>query len=100
MTAPQALEHPWIQHHDNACSDCIDEAMVLESESEAQQVMKELDVNNDGKISYEEFIGYLKNGSAGEDTVEAADRVISREIRNGRRGVDDASWLIPMAHVC
>ena len=30
---------------------------VLESESEALQVMKELDVNQDGKISYEEFIG-------------------------------------------
>ena len=32
---------------------------VLESESEALQVMKELDVNQDGKISYEEFIGSL-----------------------------------------
>lgn len=30
---------------------------VLESETEALQVMKELDVNQDGKISYEEFIG-------------------------------------------
>lgn len=34
---------------------------VLESESEALQVMKELDVNNDGKISYEEFIGTSEN---------------------------------------
>lgn len=30
MTAPQALEHPWIKNHENACSDCIDEAMVSE----------------------------------------------------------------------
>lgn len=28
MTAPQALEHPWIKNHEDACSDCIDEAMV------------------------------------------------------------------------
>ena len=34
---------------------------VLENESEALQVMKELDVNNDGKISYEEFIGTSEN---------------------------------------
>lgn len=205
MTAPQALEHPWIKNHEDACSDCIDEAMVaslcdfaksqsfrrscmklmawsltaperaqvrdafmaldtgstgtirisdlkqileenfhlpeeeqqhvfnafsdsdddiqyseflaammasrialhdellkdafrrfdtensgyirredlfkvLESESEALQVMKELDVNQDGKISYEEFIGYLKNGSAADNDLEAAERAISREI--------------------
>eukprot|EP00435_Cladocopium_sp_Y103_P011757 s666_g3.t1 len=53
---------------------------VLESESEALQVMKELDVNQDGKISYEEFIGYLKNGSAADNDLEAAERAISREI--------------------
>ena len=31
---------------------------VLESDREANQVMKDLDVNHDGKISYEEFIGH------------------------------------------
>ncbi|CAJ1342242.1 unnamed protein product [Effrenium voratum] len=53
---------------------------VLECETEVTQVMRELDVNGDGKISYEEFIGYLKNGSADDDTIEAAERAISREI--------------------
>ena len=33
---------------------------ILESETEVAQVMKELDVNGDGKISYEEFIGCLE----------------------------------------
>eukprot|EP00434_Breviolum_minutum_P028249 symbB.v1.2.024990.t1/scaffold2394.1/size82379/6 len=222
MTAPQALEHPWIKNHENACSDCIDEAMVaslcdfaksqsfrrscmklmawsltaperaqvrdafmaldtgstgtirisdlkrilednfhlpeeeqqhvfnafsdsdddiqyseflaammasrialhdellkdafrrfdtensgyirredlfkvLESESEALQVMKELDVNNDGKISYEEFIGYLKNGGAADDTLEAAERAISREIICRHR--DDGMGSLPVFSV-
>ena len=34
------------------------DAKVLESDREANQVMKDLDVNHDGKISYEEFIGH------------------------------------------
>ncbi|CAK9060708.1 Calcium-dependent protein kinase 22 (OsCDPK22) (OsCPK22) [Durusdinium trenchii] len=53
---------------------------ILESETEVAQVMRELDVNGDGKISYEEFIGYLKDGNAADDTLEAAERAISREI--------------------
>ena len=141
---------------------------VLESESEALQVMKELDVNNDGKISYEEFIGtsesnekqqygysyiafrwfndmgfwwvllsgrvllssfvlvfiiiilfvfvaclslfgcwgYLKNGGAADDTLEAAERAISREIicRHRRWPMTDVypkgNWDTSSNHKC
>ena len=36
---------------------------ILESESEVSQVMNELDVNHDGTISYEEFIGCLESST-------------------------------------
>ena len=39
---------------------------VLECETEVTQVMRELDVNGDGKISYEEFIGALHDSEKGK----------------------------------
>mmetsp|Transcript_3486 Transcript_3486/g.8362 ORF Transcript_3486/g.8362 Transcript_3486/m.8362 type:complete len:520 (+) Transcript_3486:31-1590(+) len=63
--------------------------LVLESDREANQVMKDLDVNHDGKISYEEFIGYLKSGGADDDALEAAERAISKEIITLNRPQDD-----------
>ncbi|CAE7170981.1 CPK22, partial [Symbiodinium pilosum] len=63
--------------------------LVLESDQEATQVMRDLDVNHDGKISYEEFIGYLKSGGADDDALEAAERAISKEIITHNRSHDE-----------
>merc|ERR1719499_1672880 len=43
--------------------------------------MDKLDKDCDGKISYEEFIAYLRNGSVDPEEMEAATAVIDRELK-------------------
>ena len=50
MTAPQALEHPWIKNHEDACSDCIDEAMVPRMKTRKSRSWRHLTTGRSWKI--------------------------------------------------
>uniref|UniRef100_A0A7S4RVJ7 Calmodulin n=1 Tax=Alexandrium monilatum TaxID=311494 RepID=A0A7S4RVJ7_9DINO len=71
---------------DTSCTGCItkgDLRQVLGDSFEGEKLddlIKEVDANHDGEISYEEFIDYLRGGSAHDSHVEAANRVIDSEL--------------------
>merc|ERR1712217_506057 len=45
---------------------------------EVSDIMKEADLTADGKISYDEFIAYLKDGATNEKHARVADKMIDR----------------------
>mmetsp|Transcript_124266 Transcript_124266/g.397818 ORF Transcript_124266/g.397818 Transcript_124266/m.397818 type:complete len:92 (-) Transcript_124266:116-391(-) len=48
--------------------------------------MLEADLKHDGRISYDEWIDYLKNGNiATENHQDVAARVIDRQLKNGEQ---------------
>merc|ERR1719221_639994 len=47
----------------------------------AEAMIREVNKSGDGKISYQEFIDYLKGGEAEEKHVEAANRIIDEELQ-------------------
>jgi len=48
---------------------------------EIQKLMAEADADNSGTISYQEFIQYMKSGSAADHHNEACEKVINNELR-------------------
>uniref|UniRef100_A0A7S0FJV3 Non-specific serine/threonine protein kinase n=1 Tax=Pyrodinium bahamense TaxID=73915 RepID=A0A7S0FJV3_9DINO len=57
--------------------------------AEVEELMKEADVSNDGKISYEEFIEYMKNGGAKDAHAMAADKLIEAQITRSEASETD-----------
>jgi len=53
---------------------------VLGEDADVSTIMAAVDANHDGEISIEEFIGYLKNGAIQDNSLEAVERALSREI--------------------
>mmetsp|Transcript_179105 Transcript_179105/g.568247 ORF Transcript_179105/g.568247 Transcript_179105/m.568247 type:complete len:695 (-) Transcript_179105:110-2194(-) len=53
---------------------------------EVEKIMLEADLKHDGRISYDEWIDYLKNGNiATENHQDVAARVIDRQLKNGEQ---------------
>jgi len=48
--------------------------------AEVERLLAEADFNQDGQISYQEFIRYLKDGDAADEYVEVVDRVIDTQM--------------------
>jgi len=49
---------------------------------EIEKLMAEADITHDGKISYQEFIQYMKSGTAADNHKEACERVINTQLKN------------------
>jgi calcium-dependent protein kinase len=50
------------------------------SGQECEKLVQEADVTKDGKISYQEFIEFVKGGEGNEEKLEVADRIIEHEL--------------------
>mmetsp|Transcript_117545 Transcript_117545/g.333109 ORF Transcript_117545/g.333109 Transcript_117545/m.333109 type:complete len:569 (-) Transcript_117545:138-1844(-) len=59
-------------------------------EAEIQQIMRDADVSGDGKITIDEFMEYIK-GEAAESHVEAAQRIIDKELGSQAPGGEESS---------
>eukprot|EP00928_Gymnodinium_smaydae_P063656 TRINITY_DN47174_c0_g1_i1.p1 TRINITY_DN47174_c0_g1~~TRINITY_DN47174_c0_g1_i1.p1 ORF type:complete len:558 (-),score=122.34 TRINITY_DN47174_c0_g1_i1:50-1723(-) len=57
---------------------------------QVEQLLREADINGDGEISCEEFMGFLKGGGASNVHLEAAEKLIEAQISASRQnsGVD------------
>mmetsp|Transcript_49665 Transcript_49665/g.144028 ORF Transcript_49665/g.144028 Transcript_49665/m.144028 type:complete len:546 (+) Transcript_49665:115-1752(+) len=69
--------------HGSGCITKEDLRQVLGDTFEGAQVddlLKDADENHDGKISYEEFLHYLRGGNARDLHIEAANRIIDSEL--------------------
>jgi len=53
--------------------------------AEVEKLLQEADLKQDGKISYEEWIAYLKGGDSKDEHTSAAARVIDGHIKNQER---------------
>mmetsp|Transcript_9106 Transcript_9106/g.20729 ORF Transcript_9106/g.20729 Transcript_9106/m.20729 type:complete len:556 (-) Transcript_9106:78-1745(-) len=59
--------------------------------SEVERLLEDVDISRDGKISWEEFISYMKNGEASDTHAEAAEKLIDSElVRSGGSKADVA----------
>jgi len=58
-----------------------DLSQVLGGAIKPDDVMKEVDTDHDGQISYDEFMAYLRNGCAQDHHVEAAEKVIDEALQ-------------------
>jgi calcium-dependent protein kinase len=61
---------------------------------ETEKMLNEADFTHDGKISYQEFIQYLKSGDCADHHVEAAHKVIDTQLKKpsdsaGRKGAPE-----------
>mmetsp|Transcript_5920 Transcript_5920/g.15058 ORF Transcript_5920/g.15058 Transcript_5920/m.15058 type:complete len:548 (-) Transcript_5920:63-1706(-) len=75
---------------DNSGSITVDNLRVVLGDSfdgeEVENLIKEADFAGDGKISYDEFIRYLKEGDAEGNAMSAAERIIDHEVRKSAEG--------------
>mmetsp|Transcript_62804 Transcript_62804/g.174065 ORF Transcript_62804/g.174065 Transcript_62804/m.174065 type:complete len:543 (-) Transcript_62804:168-1796(-) len=77
---------------------------VLGSSVDVGRVIQELDKDHDGKISFVDFVAYLRSGIAEDAHLEAANKVIDQELRHrggrlralGRRF--KAKLTVPLMH--
>jgi len=53
---------------------------VLGADVNVTEIFNQVDTNGDRKISYDEFIGYLRNGQASDDHMDLVERAISRHM--------------------
>eukprot|EP00928_Gymnodinium_smaydae_P068630 TRINITY_DN5180_c1_g1_i1.p1 TRINITY_DN5180_c1_g1~~TRINITY_DN5180_c1_g1_i1.p1 ORF type:complete len:540 (-),score=115.84 TRINITY_DN5180_c1_g1_i1:96-1715(-) len=63
---------------------------VLGSDVDVQDIMSKVDENNDGQISIDEFIGYLKRQD--DDSLDHIERVLDREITQRTVTSNASSW--------
>lgn len=64
------------------------------SGAEVDKLIQEADVSKDGKISYEEFIAFLKDGNVDENFEEAAGKIIDTEMKKPQTApVGSLSWM-------
>jgi len=61
---------------------------ILGKDCPVASIMKQIDQNADGKVSYEEFIAHLCNNGS-DDQREAAGLIIDRELQNSSPNLDD-----------
>jgi len=76
---------------------------VLGDNFEGEQLddlIKEVDANHDGEISYEEFIAYLHGGNAHDLHVEAANRIMDSELERQRSQPELEPAATEVAAVC
>jgi len=66
---------------------------------EVEELLREADSTHDGKISYEEFIQYIKSHDASEDHTQVAERVIDNELKKSASGEDPQRSVRPKTQV-
>mmetsp|Transcript_18060 Transcript_18060/g.38565 ORF Transcript_18060/g.38565 Transcript_18060/m.38565 type:complete len:541 (+) Transcript_18060:97-1719(+) len=74
---------------DQACTGFItaeDLGTVLGTEHNIDDVMKQVDLNHDGRISYSEFIAYVRGGNAQEADMVAVNSIIDRVLTGEEEG--------------